>query len=87
MIRRDLFRLVAGVLVAPEELVLPRKSIFLPPAGGWAPPSGSILIMTKWHKEGFYTWEFKRGSDTATVTFDKQGRALFVPINFKIIEG
>jgi hypothetical protein len=35
MNRRELFALLAGAVAAPSELIVPERTIFLPPAGGW----------------------------------------------------
>lgn len=68
MNRRHLFNLLVGGALAPELIVLPKRTYFLPPQGGWEPYDFSAIDADMAKLAAMYPCD-------ETVTGDTDGKA------------
>ena len=61
--RRDVLALLAGGSVAASGLILPERTIFLPPHGGWVVAQKRMVIATQYA----HIWQQELDSGTVTV--------------------
>jgi hypothetical protein len=61
--RRDVFALLAGGTVAASGLILPTRSIFLPPHGGWVVAQKRMVIESQYA----HIWQHELDSGVVTV--------------------